>query len=115
MSDDPVTEIIPNDKVLHLQIQRRTLDEVSTRELVDDVLTAAGANPGLTIVLDMSKVKFAPSVALGSLVQMSKSFKFDQRRIVLIGIDRRVMQAIRVTQLHKILEIHPSLDRVISD
>ena len=113
MSDEPVTKIQPHDQVLLIVVCRRSLDELSTQVLFDDILTAASRRPGVPIVLDMERVKFAPSVALGSLLQLSKSFSFERRRIVLIGIDPRVLQTIRVTRLDRVLEIRGSLDEVV--
>lgn len=112
MADGPVTEIVPHERLLHIRILKRALDDESTRTLVDDVLVAAGQVGRLPIVLDMALVKFAPSVALGSLVQLSKSFSFEKRRIAIINLDRRVRETIHVTQLHKVLEIHDNLDQV---
>lgn len=114
MAHSTVTEIHKRDDVLHIVINKRALNESSTRELVDSVHTAAVEHVGLPIVLDLSKVRFAPSVALGSLVQLSKSFEFDNRRIALIGVDRNVRDAIRVTHLDKMLEIHNTLDDVLA-
>jgi len=114
MSDELVTEIQPHEKVLHLVVLKRSLKEASSRQLVDEVLTAAATTPRLPIVLDLSRVRFAPSVALGSLMRLSKSLKLDGRRLALIGIDRRVMTAIRVTQLHTVIEIHDTLEQVLA-
>ena len=114
MAQSTVTEIHARDDVLHIVVKKRALNESSTRELVDDVHTAAVEHLGIPIVLDLSMVKFAPSVALGSLVQLSKSFEFDGRRIALIGVDRNVRDAIRVTHLDKMLEIHDTLEQVVS-
>lgn len=114
MSDELVTEIQAHDQVLLIAVLKRSLDEASTRQLVDDVLTAAGRRPRVPIVLDLSRVRFAPSVALGSLVQLAKSFELDRRRIALIGVDRRILKTIRVTQLHELLEIRDTLVQVIA-
>ena len=114
MSDELVTEIQAHDQVLLVAVHKRSLDEASTRQLVDDVLTAAGRTPRVPIVLDLSRVRFAPSVALGSLAQLGKSFRLDRRRIALIGVDRRIVETIRVTQLHQVLEIHDTLEQVIA-
>lgn len=114
MSDELVTEVQAHDQVLLIAVHKRYLDADSTQQLVDDVLTAAGRTLRVPIVLDLSRVRFAPSLALGSLAQLGKSFKFDRRRIALIGLDRRIFEAIRVTQLHQILEIHDTLEQVIA-
>jgi len=112
MSETAVVQICPNEKVLHLVVCKRALDDPSTRALVDEVNEAAAARTGVPIVLDLGRVKFAPSVALGALVRMSKGFTLDGRRLVLIGIDDRVLDAIHVTQLHTVLEIRNTLDEV---
>ena len=114
MSDGTVTEIQTRDDVLLVVVQKRSLDEPTVLKLVDDVHTAAAQNPGVPIVLDLSRVKFAPSVALGSLVQLSRSFEIDSRRIAIIGVDPRVRRSIAVTRLDKVLEIHDTLEQVVN-
>ena len=76
-------------------------------------MTAAVDVPSKPIVLDMSAVKFAPSVALGALVKLAKSFGLDGRRLAIIGVDSRIRRTIRITRLHEVLEIHDSLERVL--
>ena len=115
MSDEAVTEIQPHEKVLLIVVRKRSLTDEATRELVDDVLTAATERRGVPIVLDLSQVRFAPSVALGSLVQLSKSLTIDGRRLALVGVHQRLMGAIRVTQLHTVLDIHDTVEQVTGD
>jgi anti-anti-sigma factor len=109
-----ITAIQPHDDALVITINKRTLDDRATEKLVDDIYTAAAARTGVPIVLDMGRVKFAPSVALGALVKLVKSFEFEGRRLALIGVDHRVRDAVRITSLDQILEIHPDLDAVLS-
>ncbi len=113
MADGPVTEVLPHEQVLHIAVRRRSLDATTTETLVDDVETAAAQRPGVPVVLDLTALKFAPSVALGSLVQLSKSFRLDGRRIALIGVGHRIRDPIRVTRLHEVLEIHDTIQQVI--
>ena len=112
MSDE-VTEVRPHELALVIAVKKRSLDGSTTLKLTDDVLSLAAQTPNLPIVLDMSQVRFAPSVALGALVQMSKSFKLDGRRLALIGVDPNVMGSIRVTNLHTLLEICNSIEQAI--
>ncbi len=114
MPDSSVTEVKPHDQVLLIEVCKRTLNDISTRALVNDVYTAAGQYPKKPIVLDLGRVRFAPSVALGSLVQLSKSFQIDGRRVVLVSVDQRLRDSIRVTRLDKVLEIHGTVDDFIS-
>lgn len=110
MSEGAVAEVLPHDQVVHVVVQRRILDEDSTQELVDAIYVAAGEKPRVPIVIDLGKVKFAPSVALGSLVHLSKSFQLDGRRLALIGVDQRIRGTIQVTQLNKVLDIRESVE-----
>lgn len=114
MSSEPVADVQPQEKVLVISIRKSLLDESTTRELCDEVLTAAVETPRLPIVLDMAQVRFAPSVALGALVRLSNSFKLDGRRIMLIGVDLRIRGTIRVTRLDQVLEIYETLPQVLT-
>ncbi len=110
---DSVTEIRPHPQALIIVVKKRALDAPTTDSLMDDVLSAAAQTPGVPVVLDMTQVRFAPSVALGALVQMTKSFKLDGRRLVLIGVEPNVLGSMRVTNLHTLLEIYHSIDQVV--
>lgn len=112
MSD--TSEIRPHEEVLLVAVLKRSLDEITTNELVDHVLTAAVDVPSKPIALDLTAVKFAPSVALGALVKLAKSFEFDGRRLGIICSDSRIRKTIKITRLHEVLEIHDTLDRFLA-
>jgi len=111
---DTVTTIQPHEQVLLITVEKRALDEVTVSRLEDEVLTAAAERPGVPLVLDLARVRFAPSVALGSLVRLTRSLKIERRRIALIHIARQILDTIRVTQLHQVLEIHDNLEQVLT-
>lgn len=113
-SMNEVTEIVPHDALLVIAIRKSKLDETATEQMVDDVYEASAARPSVPIVLDLAKVRFAPSVALGALAKLSRSFQLDGRRIALIHIDRRVRGAIKVTGLHNVLELHDRVEDVLA-
>jgi anti-anti-sigma factor len=103
----------PHDDVLHLKIQPNALDEATTREIVDEVYTAAGERPSVLIVLDFGNVRFAPSAAIGAILMLSKSFKLDGRRLAIIGPKRHVRDVIRVTGVDRIIPVHDTLAQVL--
>lgn len=114
MSDSSVTQVRPHEQALLLVVGKRALDDDSARELMEEVLTAAAVRPDVPVVLDLGRVRFAPSVALGSLVQLSRNLRMDRRRLVLIGLEGRVRDTFRVTRLDQLLEIHDTLDQAIA-
>jgi anti-anti-sigma factor len=109
MPDDTVTQVQPHDRVLLLTVQKRSLDEEAARLLAEEVLTAAAQKPDALIVLDLSRVRFAPSVVLGSLVQLGRNLRLERRRLAIVGLEGRVRDTFRVTRLDQILEIFDSV------
>ncbi|HRY71518.1 MAG TPA: STAS domain-containing protein, partial [Phycisphaerae bacterium] len=113
MFDSP-TEILPHEHVLLVAIHSSRLDEATMRKLAVDVLAAASKRPGVPIVLDVSRVRFAPSSSLGLLVQLARGLKFEGRRLVLINVEPRLLATIQVTCLDSVVEIHDNVDQVVS-
>jgi len=114
-STNSATEIRPHDQFLLIAVLKSSLDEMATEQMVDDVYRASAERASVPIVLDLARVRFAPSVALGALAKLSRSFQLDGRRIALVNIDRRVRGAIKVTGLHNVLEIHETVDDIPSE
>lgn len=111
---EPVTELRPHQQVLLVAVLKQFLDPDSSRQLANDVLGASIRKRGVPVVLDMSKVRFAPSSALGALVQLSRNFKLDNRRLILIGVTPQVLGPMRVTNLHAVVEVYDTLDSFLS-
>lgn len=106
------TSVISTDvreKALVVAVLRRGLDEETTRKLDAEISAAAAEAPGRPIVLDLSKLEFAPSVALGTLVRMAQDFKFFGRRVIVVGVCARVRGAMNVTRIDRILEIRANV------
>jgi len=110
---DSATEIRPHEQVLLIGVLSHSLDEATMTKLSVDVMTAAGKRPQVPVVLDVSRVRFAPSVALGLLVQLSRGLKLEGRRLALIGVQPRLLTTIRVTRLDSQMEICESVDQVV--
>ncbi|MBP7933534.1 MAG: STAS domain-containing protein [Phycisphaerae bacterium] len=109
---DTATEILPHESVLLVRVCKPILDEATMRKLVVDVRAAAAKRTGVPIVLDVSRVHFAPSGSLGLLVQLAQRLRLEGRRLVLVNLDPHLLTTIRVTHLDSVIEIHDSVDRV---
>jgi anti-sigma B factor antagonist len=98
------------DKAFVVTVSKRALDALTVTALRDDVNTSlAGVTAGLPVVIDLSKVEFAPSVALGTLVNLAQDLKWSGRRMLLCGLTRQVRGTIAVTRLDKVFEVHLTL------
>ena len=114
MSGQELTSIEPHQQVVHVLVMRRALSDGSSHQLLDEVNSAAAANPRLPVVLDMLKVEFTPSSVLGALVSLSSGMKLDGRRFILVHVDRRVRGTLSVTRLDKKLEMFETLDDAVA-
>lgn len=110
MSDQPVAEVRVEDAAVVLVIQRRNLDEPAAEEMIDAALGARASHPKLPIVIDLSQVKFAPSVALGAFTRLNKILRLDNVSLNLASVDPRIRQTLRVTRIHTLLGIYDTVD-----
>jgi anti-anti-sigma factor len=65
--------------------------------------------PELPFVIDMANVRFIGSMAIGVLVGLNKEFVNRGQRLIFVNLDRNLHDAIKVTHLHKVLDIQPDV------
>ena len=90
MPESPVTSVehLPQAVVVHVLATELRKSEV-------DALCAAIDNarvvaPSLPFILDMARVTFAGSVALGVLVGLSQEFRSRERRLIFVNLQTNV-------------------------
>jgi len=112
MADSRVTQIEAHEHYVLVTICVGSMNESATNTMVDDVQTAAVRYPAVPIVLDLSRVRFAPSSAVGAILALSKGFKLDRRRLAIVGARRHVLDVIRVTGVDRVLEVRDRVDQL---
>jgi anti-anti-sigma factor len=110
MSDQPVCEVDKRDVAVVASIGVRRLDHNSTNQLKAEVAAAAAGAPRYSIILDMSKLEFVPSVALGALVDLVRTLRQGGQRLLLVGLNRQIRSTLAVTRLDKLMEIFTDAD-----
>jgi anti-anti-sigma factor len=65
--------------------------------------------PALPFVLDMAKVDFAGSLAIGVLVGLHKEFQNRGQRLIFVSLQGNLRDAFKVTRMNQILEILPDV------
>lgn len=108
-----VISVEPHEKVVHALVKPRRLETATAADLDQEVTQAAMAAPNLPIVLDFSNVKFAPSVALGALVNLFKAMKMANRRAFLVGVNHQIRGALSVTRIDTLIDIRDNLAHVL--
>jgi anti-anti-sigma factor len=109
MPTSPVTsaEHLPRATVVHVlaaELRNAEIDAVCTG--VDDAMALA---PKLPVILDMAKVSFAGSMAMGTLVGLNKEFITRGQRLIVVGVQEPVRQAIAMTRIDKLMEFMPDV------
>lgn len=114
MSQDVVTFADHEDVLLGV-VNPAQLTDAATEQLDTDVTFASNERLNVPVVLDMSKVKFVPSVALGALANLRKGLNLQGRELILIGVNRQVRGVLRTTRLDSLIKVFPTLDDALSE
>lgn len=110
--DGPLIEVAPHPEALHIIVRKSALDERAARQLETEVSQAAAGRSG-PVILDMAKVRFAPSVALGALAQLWKGLNMVGRPLALINVNRQIRDILSVTKLDSLMGIYASVDEAL--
>src|SRR5947209_13894622 len=105
MPETNVVALRPHADVLWVAVQPRSLDDSCSDAVVEAVNAAATQDPQKPVVLDLDKVEFVASPGLGALVVLSRRFRQEGRRCILIGLQAQVRSVLALTRLDKLFEI----------
>ena len=109
MSESPFTSVehLPRAVVVHVLCRQLGKEEIGA--LCTAIDQARVIAPKLSFILDMSKVDYAPSMALGVLVGLTKEFQNRGQRLIFAAVQSHLREAFAITHLHRILEIMPDV------
>ena len=96
---------------------------VEIGEMAPDIIDALMARVGelaqadrrALLVVDVGKVKFIDSVALGSLVVLLRRVKETQGRLALTGLSGHSRNVLKVTGLDKVFELYDDAPSALED
>jgi anti-anti-sigma factor len=94
----------------HAVVVRVLADSLGKREVdgvCDGVDEALAAAPALPFVIDMTKVTYAGSMALGTLVGLTKEFRNRNQRLIFVNLQPTLREAVEITRLGQVMEILP--------
>ncbi|MCH7525851.1 MAG: STAS domain-containing protein [Planctomycetes bacterium] len=114
MSEPNVISIEQRDAILLAEVRCDRLDEESTLMMSTKVSEAAEKARDLPVVLDLSTVRFIPSLSLGALVKLLQEFKQRDQRFMLVGVQPPVRSALTVTRLDRLFEIYENVDEALA-
>ena len=109
MSEASATSVehLPNAVVVH--VPARELGKSEVDALCATIDQARVIAPALSFILDMAKVNYAPSLALGVLVGLSKEFCSRNQRLIFVALQSNLRDAFALTHINRVVEVMPDV------
>jgi anti-sigma B factor antagonist len=82
---------------------------------VREVLFDAVREGARDIVVDLSRVEFLDSCAIGVLIKVLKLVQDRGGRLILAGVNRHIHKILDITHLNNVLETRNSVDEALAD
>jgi len=98
----PSTIII---RVLPAELRKVEVDAICGA--IDTELLAA---PALPFILELSRVAFMGSAAMGVLIGLNQEFRNRAQRLIFASLQPNVLQSITITRMNKLMEFAPELE-----
>jgi anti-anti-sigma factor len=101
------SEHLPQAVVVHVLVNRLGKDEVDG--ICGGVDEARKTAPALPFIIDMAKVDYAGSLAIGVLVGLHQEFRTRGQRLIFVNLQFNLSEAFKVTRINRIMEILPDV------
>ena len=102
--------ITVQDGMLLTKVLCAHMEDQHAQALVLQLVAAADQTPSLPIVLDLSHVTIMPSMSIGVLVTLWKTFQERRQRFILADVQPQVRQTLTLCRLDKLLELCDSVE-----
>jgi anti-anti-sigma factor len=106
MPEMPVVSIEPQSDVVYAVVHRSALDDATSGDVQREVLSAATQHAMLPMLLDLTEVKYVPSLGLGTLVMLNRKLKDNKQHFALVGVQPEVRNVLSLTRLDQLFEMH---------
>ena len=95
-----------------LKLDEEKLDSILAPALKSELVTLH-AEGNLNIILDLTTTKYIDSSGLSALLVGNRIFNEDGGIFIMAGLTDHVMKLIKISQLHNVLNILPSIEEAI--
>ena len=93
---------------------RKILEELSIREIEDELFALVSATPAIQLLLDFSNVEHLSSAALGMLINLQKEVGKQKGHLKLADIRPPIYEVFKISRLSKLFEIHGTVDEALA-
>jgi len=88
--------------------------DISTSPELRSALAEVTRSGARAVVVDLTDVPFLDSTALGVLVGAYTALRNNGGRLAMVNDHEGVLKVLRITALHDLLGVHPTLDKAIA-
>jgi anti-anti-sigma factor len=103
--------VIPDDRYVVLQLQVTSMDIDACDEL-QALIAEQLETRVVPVVLDLSRAKFLPSLAIGALVNVKKRLDAAGSDLTIVGLGANIRRAMELSNLHRIFHMVDHLEQV---
>ena len=111
----PLFDIETQDSATVVRFLRPTHIEAGSAEPLADLLAAVKPSAPGAIIVDLSHLEWANSLFLGILVGLYKKLEQQGRKMVVACAPAQVRDMLRLTGLHRLLDIHSTLEDALAE
>jgi len=93
---------------------RKILEELSIREIEEELFELVGKSPSINLLLDFSNVEHLSSAALGMLINLRNEVQKQNGQLKLSDINPQIYEVFKITRLAKMFDIYDSSRQALS-
>ncbi len=93
---------------------RKILDELSIREIEDEIFTHINEQNNIKLLLCFKNVEHLSSAALGMLINLNKVVSGQSGQLRLSDISPQIYEVFKITRLNKLFEIHETTGKALN-
>jgi len=101
-----------NEKYTLIQLHEGKLTSIISPDLKSE-LVKINAEGAINIILDLSDVSFVDSSGLSAILVGNRLCENEEGLFILSSLSEHVMKLIKISQLEKILTIHPTVEESV--
>lgn len=114
MADEPSHLTVSTQNGAHVvEFSDRKILEVSIRNIGEQLSVLVDAQDAINLILSFKEVDHISSAALGMLISIQKAVMKKQGKMLLSDLDPRIYEVFKITGLHKLFEIHDTVDQAM--
>lgn len=105
--------VVPDRRYIVLQLQVPTMDDEACEELraLLDEQMEMSSRP---VILDLSRARFLPSLALGALVEQKKKLESGGNPLTIAGLSPNIRRALAISHLDSMFMLSDTLQAAVA-